>query len=217
MQFQIERGFGTVMNDKMTNCKTCGAEIAKNANACPNCGAKVKKPIFKKWWFWVIIVIIIFGIIGSAGGDSTDPKEETNPPVMNTIEPTVIPSDFPSDEDSVKLDPDTIKTLIESTISDSFDYYKVEGDETGFTIDLAGDGVTSFVMLAKANGEDETNEEWVGLKESMMGMYNSLYEMIETFGMEDPTLMISVLNDTNTENYLLVILNGSFIYDVMAE
>lgn len=30
---------------------------------------KVKKPIFKRWWFWLIVVIIIFGVLGS-GGDN---------------------------------------------------------------------------------------------------------------------------------------------------
>lgn len=28
--------------DKMTKCKTCGADIAKSAKVCPACGAKQK-------------------------------------------------------------------------------------------------------------------------------------------------------------------------------
>ena len=55
---------------KIISCKTCGAEIAASAKACPHCGAKNSKPIFKKWWFWVIIVIFI-GAIGSSGGNSS--------------------------------------------------------------------------------------------------------------------------------------------------
>ena len=31
---------------------------------------KVKKPIYKKWWFWVIVVIFVLGMIGSIGGTS---------------------------------------------------------------------------------------------------------------------------------------------------
>lgn len=61
------------MSNKMTNCKTCGQEIASSAKRCPNCGAKAKKPIYKKWWFWVIIVIVISGIIAGASGDSDTP------------------------------------------------------------------------------------------------------------------------------------------------
>ncbi len=63
-------------NKKLTNCKACGAEIAKNAKACPHCGAKNKKPIFKKWWFWAIMVILLIAI-GTSGND-TDSGNTTN-------------------------------------------------------------------------------------------------------------------------------------------
>lgn len=33
---------------------------------------KVKKPIYKKWWFWVIIVVLVFGVFGSLGGGSDE-------------------------------------------------------------------------------------------------------------------------------------------------
>ena len=61
---------------KLTNCKVCDAEIAANAKACPHCGAKVKKPIFKKWWFWVIIVLILFIAIGSSGTDDSSASSQ---------------------------------------------------------------------------------------------------------------------------------------------
>ncbi|MGN0567777.1 MAG: zinc-ribbon domain-containing protein, partial [Acutalibacteraceae bacterium] len=34
-------------------CKFCGAAISKEEKTCPNCGAKNKKPIFKRAWFWI--------------------------------------------------------------------------------------------------------------------------------------------------------------------
>lgn len=48
------------MNKKMTNCKVCGTEIAKNAKRCPHCGAKNKKPIYKRGWFIFLVVILAF-------------------------------------------------------------------------------------------------------------------------------------------------------------
>lgn len=66
------------MANKLINCKTCGAEMASNAKACPQCGAKNKKPIFKKWWFWVLIVIIIGGIIGGSSGSKDKPSDPAN-------------------------------------------------------------------------------------------------------------------------------------------
>lgn len=60
---------------KIVNCKSCGAEIAASAKACPSCGAKNKKPIFKKWWFWVIVAILVVGIAGGSSGGSNEPEK----------------------------------------------------------------------------------------------------------------------------------------------
>lgn len=50
---------------KMITCRACGNMIAANAKVCPHCGAKNKKPIYKRGWFIVIAVVVVIGIIGS--------------------------------------------------------------------------------------------------------------------------------------------------------
>lgn len=60
------------MNEKLKNCDSCGAEIATSAKTCPQCGAKVKRPITRKWWFWVIIVVVIAAIAGGASGSNSN-------------------------------------------------------------------------------------------------------------------------------------------------
>lgn len=57
---------------KLINCSTCGKEIAYSAKKCPNCGAKNKKPFYKKVWFWVLTVIIVIGIGGAAGSSNSN-------------------------------------------------------------------------------------------------------------------------------------------------
>lgn len=59
---------------KMINCKSCNAEIAASAKRCPHCGAKNKKPIYKRPWFIVLIVIIVVGVF--AGGGSDEPTSQ---------------------------------------------------------------------------------------------------------------------------------------------
>lgn len=64
-------------NPNMIPCPSCGTPMAKNAKACPKCGAKNKKPIYKKAWFYVLIVLVLIVAIsvGASGGEeggSTD-------------------------------------------------------------------------------------------------------------------------------------------------
>lgn len=63
---------------KMTACKTCGKEIASNAKTCPSCGAKNKKPFYKRWWFILIAIIVVLGAIGSSGGNKTSKDDKTS-------------------------------------------------------------------------------------------------------------------------------------------
>ena len=37
------------MADKLISCNTCGAEISASAKTCPSCGAKNRKPFYRKW------------------------------------------------------------------------------------------------------------------------------------------------------------------------
>lgn len=65
---------------KLTTCRACGGELAKSAKVCPHCGARNKKPLFKKWWFWAILVVFILAFAA--------PKNDT--PAENTAsEPAV--------------------------------------------------------------------------------------------------------------------------------
>ncbi len=55
---------------KMKTCKHCGAEIAKNAKICPQCGGKNKKPIYLRAWFIILVVLIALAAIGAGGSKS---------------------------------------------------------------------------------------------------------------------------------------------------
>lgn len=60
---------------KLKKCNTCSNEIATNAKFCPKCGAKNKKPIYKRWWF---ISIAVFVLIIATGGNRMEKWEKEN-------------------------------------------------------------------------------------------------------------------------------------------
>lgn len=67
------------MANKMILCKACGAEIASSAKSCPHCGARNKKPIYKRWWFWLLVVFVVLIVIGSSGNSETGTPPDQSP------------------------------------------------------------------------------------------------------------------------------------------
>ena len=63
---------------KMIKCRYCSKEITANARVCPECGAKINKPIYKKPWFIVMVLLVIFMAIGAINnkGDTSKEKSE---------------------------------------------------------------------------------------------------------------------------------------------
>lgn len=64
-------------NNKLKECKVCGAEVAKNAKTCPHCGAKLKNghPILIS----VLLFFVLAAIIGAFSSDDEPKKVETTP------------------------------------------------------------------------------------------------------------------------------------------
>lgn len=69
------------MATKQKFCPKCGTEITDSKiGKCTNCGEKIKKPLYKKWWFWVIIsvcVIALSGVVSEEESGDTDVTQET--------------------------------------------------------------------------------------------------------------------------------------------
>jgi hypothetical protein len=62
----------------LVECKECKAQISDKAEACPQCGAKIKKP--SGCFVFVLISIVVLVIIGSvSGGRSNQTKTATTP------------------------------------------------------------------------------------------------------------------------------------------
>lgn len=55
---------------KVVLCRNCNSTMAKGTKICPSCGAKNKKPFYKKWWFVLIALFVVIGLISSIGGGS---------------------------------------------------------------------------------------------------------------------------------------------------
>lgn len=104
-------------------CEKCGTEF--EGNVCPNgCEApkpaKIKKPIYKKWWFWVIIAVIAVGVINSFDGSTEDTPVDT--PTANEQSTQTNEQDTQTDEQG----PDA-ETLPEDNVYEEGESIDVNG------------------------------------------------------------------------------------------
>ena len=137
---------------KLVKCKSCGADIAKSANRCPNCGAKQKKHIFLITLLIVLFCIAIIAVLGSSS--ETEPADKPAQPGENSEEVNS-GADLSGDEES---------EIIEITAKElwgAYDENKVSADElykdkvlavTGTISDITQDVLTKNPCVVLETG-----------------------------------------------------------------
>lgn len=126
---------------KMVLCRNCNTPIAKNAKICPSCGAKNKKPFFKRWWFVLLVVILVLGGIGSINRNK---KEKFD---WNEVE---LCDRLPKPKSNVgriwSNEPDRLSIEVEKTSKSEYKEYVKESQAMGYTIESeeSGDSYKAF-------------------------------------------------------------------------
>lgn len=129
-------------------CKSCGQEISKQAVICPGCGAKVKKPIFKKWWFWVIIGVLAIGAIaaGSGNKETAPAGQGAAAPAAQTAQGAAAPAPAAQTTESKKIEytPYDCKALFDDLKNNALRAEQTHQDEyveiTGYIRAFDSDG-----------------------------------------------------------------------------
>lgn len=119
----------------MTTCNNCGKPIATSAKVCPNCGAKNKKPIYKRAWFIAIVVLIVLGAIGTALGNnnSQSSSQDGNKEVasVNTQAPEAAPAEAPKEYtayDASQLFDDLEQNALKASDTYKNQYVEISGE-----------------------------------------------------------------------------------------
>lgn len=159
----------------------------------------------------IILIVIVIAIIGAlAGGDKDKDKQDNRQNQQQQQEGQ-------NTEVDMSVVASAIKTVLDKNAEGTGIEYSLEYDDTGLVIAAKASGVAAEVAQAKADGYDDTYEPWVTMRESMVKLCNSISDAVETLGAKDKYVTVTVVNDTNEDNTLLMIMNGVVVYDVMAE
>jgi RNA polymerase subunit RPABC4/transcription elongation factor Spt4 len=151
---------------KMKQCKTCNNQIASNAKSCPNCGAKNKKPIYKRAWF-IILAVIIVGSIGANLGDSntvvttnnstnTTKQEATNNNDESTKQETTNNNDESTKQSDSKVPAEYTSALKKAEIYSDTMYMS----KSGIYNQLTSEHGEKFSEEAAQYAIDNINADW---------------------------------------------------------
>ena len=173
-------------NKKMTTCKTCGKEMAKNAKVCPNCGAKNKKPIP---WFIAIIVVIVIIVIASGGKSGSKSKSDSNNSAAESIaaESTTQAIEYTSytvDDLMAQLNDNALK----ASDAHKGEYVKITGklgviDSSGKYISLLPDTDFAIIGVTCYIKNDETKAKVAELsKDSTVTLTGKITDVGEVMG-----------------------------------
>lgn len=155
--------------------------------------AKLKKPLYKQWWFWLIIVVVIGAIGGAAGlGESAPANQPTTATTENVKESTEKSKETASDFDFAMWKQYTSRIdanyeLIRDSVTSSslFDMYSTYEGVQEQCRDI-NDGIDATDTDLDAEDEAEKYKESVsGYCSCVSVAANSLMNYINGGDMED--------------------------------
>ena len=183
-----------------------------------------KKSIFKKWWFWVLVVVLI-GSVGENEDEveettiieSTQAKEEknVNKEEIKTESPVVEKTQ--ESQENQKLDEYTILNMVEIMLKRSFDYADIkktttENGETFYNVMIANKGFAMGTFNANMN-DSKIKKDYNKMVKTIQDICKELNKLLVEKELEGE-FVISVVNDLNTENVLLMTTENTVIYSV---
>lgn len=183
----------------------------------------------------VTIFFIFFFAYITAGLNSEEAKRTSAPdtgllPTASTVAQTYTPAPTATAEPTltptpsathtpVPIDTGAIKEELEKRISKTYSYYDVQVDETGAIIYMTNDGMVSAVSVLKQyySSSAEVRNTWETMRKSILALHDDIYNYLASCGIDNPTVMVQLVNDENKENVLLGAAYGMIIYDFMSE
>jgi len=103
-----------------------------------------------------------------------------------------------------------IHSLLELLFKDSY-YYKIEGNESGYVIYVAYEGVAASVFLTEMGMLPR--DYWQEYIDATVEWADSISEFLAVCGAENPNVLFILVDDFEMKETLLVIYNGQVIFD----
>lgn len=198
-------------NEKMTACETCGAEIAASAKTCPHCGAKnkVKKPVYKRWWFWVLIVAVVIIML-----PDTRTESKPNPAYATMTQKEKAEATYRKVSTSVLLAEDRLTELAEYinglesdyTVLDLYDYCKLGVKNCRNYIDMMDD-------VADPEGAEDYIQAASVYIHNVQNAHQKMQDYIDSGKVEDLSSFNSCLENVSGDVSRFIVAQDTYLKD----
>ena len=184
-------------------CQNCGKQIPDNSDFCTECGAtqkanssqyyqstqtieKIKKPVYKKWWFWVLASIVVFiaiGVIGDSVGGSDGEIEQS--PAPNSIYSDAQKQAAQENFDDTETQ-DSIKASVEALVDDTYKGYDYACDILTAT---NGSGYIVSLQIVVEVVPPESTEIIDGIESAIKNLNNDKITDIQITAVKDSRIV----------------------------
>lgn len=178
----------------MKLCGTCGREIARKAKVCPYCGAKNKKPVYKRAWFIVltaaVAVFIIAAVVSGMDSDAVkEAKKMDKTEFINSCR-TYEYKELQRDADSLTGKHIKVTVYIEQNVDDMMFRAYTKGEYDEYLDDLGWSG-NEFILNDVRDSQDPKLVE--GDIVTVYGVYAGEEEVDRAIGGSDDVPSIDVI------------------------
>lgn len=180
----------------------------------PGCFARLLK--FIGIFFAIMVVTsLLFGETEDTKTTTAKPTARATATAKPTATATVKPTATPTAEPySVSLP--TALTTIKLLLQDSFDYVEAYEKDGIIVVSISMDGFVETMTTAKALSPEAFAPLWEENTKNMIILANQIDTELEELG-HDNVYMLTILNDRNKENSVLIISEGVVTYDAFLE
>ena len=165
----------------------------------------------------IILIMVLCFILCGCG--SVDPKPtatvpaETPATTLATEPPEATAA--PTEAEAINFSMSDVVSVLEESLKQNYDSVSITYEGNTIDINLSYPGLASAAQGVKSSNDAKQLESWNSLVSSLKKINSSALAVANDAGFSDATVILNFRNDLNPENILVIIMNGTVIYDVV--
>lgn len=161
------------------------------------------------------VVIMAFGAVFGSNNKGNDADATPTATPVATEAPTSEPTEAPATSEASSTDEvstESIASLVKLAVKDNFDDVDVSVDGDVITVNIKQNGIAAD-FYALTQGDADVKDTWDQLVQNQVELCNQFDKSTSDLGRDDIIFIVQLLNDTNPDNVLVSVVDGTVYYN----